>query len=97
MFIAYSGLGVIKFFLAIALSKKVEAEKESPLPQSNSERAPLLTEEGPSEANGTDPACKSRTRAATVLPHINPESRIVIINLCLLFALDAFSSSLVSL
>jgi hypothetical protein len=98
VFFVYAGLGLIKFFLAITLSKKVELEKETPLRQSDPERAPLLTE---SRANGTDgvePGQKKPKKSITsILPSISSESRVIVVNLCILFALDAFASSLVSL
>jgi hypothetical protein len=68
MFMMYAGLGAIKFFLALALSKKVELDQK-----------------------------KQKKSIMSILPPISPESKVIVFNLCLLFALDAFASSLVSL
>lgn len=95
MFFGYAVCGLIKMSLALALSKNIEADKPEAAAQPDPETAPLLGENGVDE----DPAPKKpkKRRFASILPSISPESRIIVINLCLLFALDAFGSGLVSL
>lgn len=90
IFWAYAVVGILKFLLSIALSKSVEAEKKV-APVQDSETAPLL-------GNGTEndePKKKSYFRS--LLPEISKESRLIVVNLCILFALDAFASSLAPL
>jgi len=95
MFFGYGVCGLIKMALALALSRNIEADKPEAVTQPDPEIAPLLAENGVDE----DPAPKERNKwsFASILPSISPESRIIVINLCLLFALDAFSSGLVPL
>lgn len=97
IFFAYAVLGLIKFALALALSKKVEAEKaETPAPV-DPETAPLLRENG--RENGQNPDLKKKKKAilTSLLPNISAESRVIIFSLCWLFALDALASGLVPL
>jgi MFS family permease len=97
IFFAYAVLGLIKMTLALALSKKVEAEKAEEPATTDVETAPLLGENA--EVNGHNPDLKkSKKRSFTsLLPDISAESRIIIFSLCGLFALDAFASGLVPL
>jgi hypothetical protein len=92
VFWGYSAIGVIKLLLALGLSKACEAEKKQPgpAPASDPESAPLLV-----DSAQTQKPKKSTIRSS--LPEISPESRIIVINLCLLFALDSFASGLASL
>ncbi|MCJ1478219.1 hypothetical protein MMC13_006895 [Lambiella insularis] len=87
IFFAYAGLGVVKFLLACSLSKKVEAEKISPEPDPVTR--PLLA--SPDDQEGSPKVKKP------ILPSISQGSRPVVINLCILFGLDAFASGLVPL
>jgi hypothetical protein len=95
MFFAYGACGLIKMFLALALSRNIEVDKPEAAAQADPEQAPLLGENTVDE----DPAPKKPKKRsfASLLPSISPESRIIIINLCLLFALDAFASGLIPL
>jgi hypothetical protein len=87
IFFGYAVLGMIKFGLAAALSHRVEAEKELPAhSEVDGEQAPLL-------ANGDEQPKPKKS----MLPSISSESRIIVLNLCLLFALDSLASGLVSL
>ena len=88
VFFAYAVIGLIKFLLACSLSKNCEAEKKA-IPAMDTETAPLLGDNGPK-------AKKSRP-SMSLLPSISKESRIIVLNLCLLFALDAFASGLAPL
>jgi hypothetical protein len=95
IFFAYGVCGLIKLALALALSKNIEVDTPDAATQPDPETAPLLEENGEDE----DPASKKPKKRgfASILPYICPESRIIVINLCLLFALDALASGLVPL
>ena len=96
IFFAYAVLGLIKLALALALSKKVEAEKVETRVPIDPERAPLLGENG--QENGQNPDLKKKKRGFTsLLPNISAESRVIIFSLCWLFALDSLASGLVPL
>lgn len=90
VFWGYAAIGVIKLLLTLGLSNACEAEKKQPVPAADTETAPLLGD----NAQAQKPK-KSTFRS--LLPEISPESRIIVFNLCLLFALDAFASGLASL
>lgn len=89
VFWGYAVFGMIKFFLALALSKKCELEKK-PVPAADPETAPLLGD----DAEDMEPK-KSKFRSW--LPDISAESRVIVFSLCILFALDAFASGLAPL
>lgn len=91
IFWAYAIVGLMKFSLAIALSKAVEAEKKV-APATDPETAPLLGD----GAEDEEPK-KKRNFLISKLPEISAESRIIVFNLCILFALDAFASGLAPL
>ena len=91
VFWGYAVVGLIKFTLAIALSKACEAEKKQDAPVvRDPETAPLL-------GDGADDEEPKKSRFAKLLPEISKESRVIVINLCILFALDAFASGLAPL
>lgn len=90
VFWGYAVVGIIKLLLALALSKECEAEKKQAPPAADAETAPLLGNNAPDRK-----AKKSTLRS--LLPEISAESRVIVFNLCLLFALDAFASGLASL
>jgi hypothetical protein len=89
VFWAYAAFGAIKFLLAIALSKAVEAEEKA-APVQDPETAPLL-------GGGAEDQEPKKKFFGSMLPEISKESRLIVVNLCILFALDAFASSLASL
>jgi hypothetical protein len=91
MFFAYAVCGLIKMALALALSSNVEVDKPEAATQPDPETAPLLDENSEDE----DPAPKKPKKR--IFPSISPESRIIVVNLCLLFALDALGSGLATL
>ncbi|OAA61866.1 Major facilitator superfamily domain, general substrate transporter [Niveomyces insectorum RCEF 264] len=102
VFVAYALLGVVKFVLAMALSRAVEAEEKtatarvpSPPPATTlaSEGTPLL--HGNSTPNDQDPPPRWTLRA--LLPEIDKGSISVVAVLCFLFALDSFASGLAPL
>ena len=88
IFFAYAVIGLIKFLLACSLSKNCEAEEKA-TPARDTETAPLLGDNGPK--------AKKPKPGLSLLPSISKESRVIVLNLCLLFALDAFASGLAPL
>jgi MFS family permease len=93
IFFAYAALGLVKLVLAAALSKNIEATKkapEQPVEEEQEETAALL-------GNGNAPPKKSKRTLFSMLPEISVESRVIVLNLCLLFGLDALASGLVPL
>jgi hypothetical protein len=92
VFWGYAAVGLIKLCLAMALSKACEAEKKAPPPAADPETAPLLGD----SAEDEEPK-KKRSKLLSMLPEISKESRIIVLNLCILFALDAFASGLAPL
>lgn len=89
VFWGYAAFGLIKLVLALALSKKCEVEKKV-VPAADPETAPLL-------GNGAEDLEPKKSKFRSWLPEISAESRIVVFNLCVLFALDAFASGLAPL
>jgi hypothetical protein len=92
IFWGYAVVGLIKLCLAMALSKACEAEKKQAPPAADPETAPLLGD----GAEDEEPK-KKQSRLLALLPEISKESRIIVVNLCILFALDAFASGLAPL
>lgn len=92
VFWAYAAVGLIKFSLAMALSKACEAEKKQAPPAADPETAPLLGD----GAEDEEPK-KKGSKLLALLPEISRESRVIVVNLCILFALDAFASGLAPL
>lgn len=88
MFFAYAVIGLIKFLLACSLSRNCEAEKKA-TPAGDTETAPLLGDNGPK--------AKKSKPSRSLLPSISKESRVIVLNLCILFALDSFASGLAPL
>ncbi|TVY50240.1 putative membrane protein [Lachnellula cervina] len=89
VFWGYAIFGLIKFILSITLSKNIEAEKK-PDPTEVTETAPLL-------GDGAEETETKKSYFRSLLPDISAESRIIVTNLCILFALDAFASGLAPL
>ncbi|KAE8440675.1 hypothetical protein EG329_006827 [Mollisiaceae sp. DMI_Dod_QoI] len=92
VFWGYACVGLIKLCFALALSSACEAEKKKPSPAADPETAPLLGD----GAEDEEPK-KQKNWLMSKLPEISPSSRIIVINLCILFALDAFASGLAPL
>jgi hypothetical protein len=92
VFWAYAAVGLIKFSLAMALSKACEAERKQDPPAADPETAPLLGD----GAEDEEPK-KKGSKLLALLPEISKESRVIVVNLCILFALDAFASGLAPL
>lgn len=98
IFFVYAAVGAIKFLLTIGLSSKVEAaskqqKQKQQKQQQSSETEPLL-------ANGhgeEETSPKPTHRKIPFLPALEIELMGLVLNLCLLFALDSFASGLASL
>lgn len=92
VFWGYACVGLIKLCFALALSKACEAEKKQPSPAADPETAPLLGD----GAEDEEPK-KQKNWLLSKMPEISPASRVIVFNLCVLFALDAFASGLAPL
>jgi len=90
VFWGYATFGIIKLLLALALSNAVELEKKVAAPPADPETAPLL-------GDGAGDVEPKKSKFRSLLPKISAESRIIVFNLCLLFALDSFASGLATL
>lgn len=89
IFWGYAIVGMIKFLLAMSLSEAIEADDEKEIPTAvDPETAPLLSN------NSEEPESKTKSSIRGLLPKISVKSRAVILNLCLLFAVDSFASGL---
>jgi hypothetical protein len=87
VFFVYAAIGVIKLILALLLSTACEMASK-PVTTDAPETAPLLNNEA------TTPTIKKKGMS---LPHISRESRVVLLQLAVLFAFDSFASGLVPL
>jgi MFS family permease len=90
LFYGYAILGILKLCLALSLGKVIEVEKEPLTPIQNPETAPLL-------GSGAEDVLPKKNFIRSKLPAISKESRVIVVNLCILFALDSFASGLVPL
>jgi MFS family permease len=93
IYFGYAALGLVKLLLAAALSKNIEAEKgipDDPEDEVEAEEEPLL-----SNGNGITAPKKVKHTISSMLPDISAESRVIVLNLCFLFGLDAFASGMV--
>lgn len=101
VFFVYAGIGGLKLVLTLLLSGRCEAEKATPPPPrvaTEGERAPLLGEAN-GEANSDRPKQQQQQQQSkpskfAMLPKLSRESRTILFQLCLLFALDNFASGL---
>ena len=91
VFFGYATIGVAKLLLTFVLSSKCEPDKPAPDPAGPSETDPLLSN------GGAAPKKSKRKSLLALLPTLSPQSRIVLINLSLLFAFDNFASGLAPL
>ncbi|KAK3707462.1 hypothetical protein LTR37_012104 [Vermiconidia calcicola] len=87
IYFVYATIGLIKLVLSLLLSKKCELERH-PSAESETETAPLL---------GNTASSKGHTTKFALLPQLSRESGAILVELCLLFALDAFASGLAPL
>jgi MFS family permease len=83
----YSAVGVLKLVLSLVLSSDCEADKQ-PATGNPTETQPLLGPEAPK---------KKKKGPLQLLPQLSAESKIIVFQLCLLFACDSFASGLAPL
>ncbi|KAI9844838.1 MAG: hypothetical protein M1837_005256 [Sclerophora amabilis] len=103
VFVVYALLGIVKLFVSLMLSDKCEVlvekhERQDEVELGNVEAETLLDEEGPREESKPAPnprAAVNEKAKKSFWPHINPESRSILLKLCLLFAIDSTASGLV--
>lgn len=107
VFWLYAGLGAMKLALTMLLSKRVERD-EAPnvqtVPESGSERQPLLSEptgdqpaEDDSQRAQREPEAPKANPSAMSMFSGTPHLQRLMLQLCLLFALDSFASGLAPL
>jgi len=87
IYFVYTVVGLVKLCLALLLSKKCEVHTQ-PKSANSTETAPLL---GGAHDGRKDDKKKKRWR---LLPDISKESKVVLVQLCILFAFDNFASGL---
>lgn len=101
VFYFYTLLGLVKLALSMALSEKVEVERKPP-PSPDQARTQLLHDydaetEGSNNNNRDTVSKNTKTKPKAWLPAISPASRLVVIQLCILFGMDSFASGLATL
>jgi MFS family permease len=95
IFFVYAAVGIIKLILTLWLSPEVEAAKKrnkQKKPEQPSETEPLLNSNA-----GEAESMKTPAKKIAFLPAVEMGLLSLILNLCLLFALDSFASGLASL
>ncbi|KFY91458.1 hypothetical protein V500_04656, partial [Pseudogymnoascus sp. VKM F-4518 (FW-2643)] len=101
IFVGYAALGFVKLCLACALSDKIEVKREGRRgprgeDEEDQERAMLLPDDETDDAESEAKPKGKWTFFSSLLPDISPESRAIVVNLCVLIGLDAFASGLVA-
>lgn len=95
VFVVYSIVGFIKLIATLLLTKRAEADIEDRKAATVTEASPLLQEPN---TEISEPAKPKQSRIVyllhKVLPELSHESRGIVIQLSILFALDSFASSL---
>lgn len=91
VFMAYAGLGFLNMLLTSALSSRVELHGHEEHKDSDGEHQPLISRSD-SDSNQEVTMAKEKR---SLLPKISKQSRIVLLKLCMLFALDSLASGLV--
>lgn len=99
----YALLGIVKLVLSLMLSDKCEPE---PAKEERHENIELNTveaegllsddENDPVDASNPKPGSKIIHNKKSIWPSISSASRIILLKLCLLFAVDCFASGLIS-
>ncbi|KAK7903246.1 hypothetical protein LTR67_001263 [Exophiala xenobiotica] len=90
IYFVYTVVGLVKLCLALLLSKECEVHSQ-PKSANPTETAPLLGDDGRDGRKDDDQNKKNRWR---LLPDISKESKVVLVQLCILFAFDNFASGL---
>lgn len=90
IFFVYAVVGIVKLSLALMLSKACEVDAQ-PKSANPTETARLLGDGVPHKDDD------KKKRRWSLLPNISKESKIVLVQLCVLFAFDNFASGLAPL
>ncbi len=88
---AYAGLGFLNLLLTFVLTSRVELDEHEEHRDSDGDQEPLISRSDSDLSNEVSMAKEKRS----LLPKISKESRIVLLKLCILFALDSLASGLV--
>ncbi|KAF3906221.1 hypothetical protein ABW20_dc0101698 [Dactylellina cionopaga] len=101
IFLSYSVLGVLNATITTFLSARCEEETRKSHNETGTEAEPFLNNEDADEPTDADLRPKSPAhklnfiqKITSLFPHITPESRSILIKLCLLFGVDSFASGL---
>lgn len=95
IYVFYAFWGAVKLITTLLMSSKIEAEVDNQ--NIESERSPLLQNADSEETTETSDRNKQSPIIRflhRLLPELSPESKGIVIQLSILFALDAFASSL---
>jgi MFS family permease len=92
VFLGYAGLGFLNLLLSCVLSSRIELHGHEEQKDSDSEAEPLIPATPDDDLTNEVMAVKEKR---SLLPKISKESRVVLLKLCLLFALDSLASGLV--
>ena len=96
IFLLYALLGLLKLILAFLLGVKCEADPlPPPADQPEAESEPFLGDDDEELEDQQRPRVAPSKPKKSLLPSISPSSRLVLLKLCLLFALDSLGSGLV--
>ena len=91
VFIAYAFLGLLKFLLTLLLSAECEANVQ-PKSTHATETAPLLHSDNDGNAKK-----RKKPSVFAQLPSLSAQSKIILVQLCILFAFDNFGSGLAAM
>lgn len=94
VFFAYAVLGLFKFLLTLLLSAQCEAEVQ-PKSANATETAPLLNGDGDNDNSAKKK--KKKPGILAKLPNLSTESKVILVQLCILFAFDNFGSGLATM
>lgn len=95
IFVVYSIIGFVKLVATLLLTKRTESEVEDRPDAAATETSPLLQDPSTEVAEPVKPKqSKFSYLLHKVLPELSHESRGIVLQLSVLFALDAFASSL---
>ncbi|KAK6536410.1 hypothetical protein TWF281_000648 [Arthrobotrys megalospora] len=101
IFLSYSALGITNILITSFLSARCEDQTPKPYAEPGSESQPFLEDDDgdvDSQENPDTPPTPPRPtlldKLTSLFPHITPQSRSILIKLCLLFGVDSFASGL---
>ncbi|KAK6363187.1 hypothetical protein TWF730_000631 [Orbilia blumenaviensis] len=106
IFLSYSALGITNILITSFLSVKCEDRNPKPHAEAGSASQPFLEDDDDNDGDDVDtqgspddplpPPSKPTLlqKITSLFPHITPQSRGILIKLCLLFGVDSFASGL---